>query len=194
MKDFYRILGLNRNCSTQDIKSAYRRLAQEWHPDKNKSSNAHEKFIEIHEAYEFLSNPDKRKFYDSLHNTETKKDIVASPKSTQQQRQTYEKFEKEAHMKAEYYSRVSFDKYFTDFLSGIDKVQRGCGYIFSVGWAIFFMICGGYGLILYFKGLFMVEKLVLWRMLVFGTLLLVVSCLFIYAGYKIIKWALKAVG
>lgn len=192
MKDFYRILGLNQNCSAQEIKSAYRKLAQEWHPDKNKSPNAQERFIEIHEAYEFLSNPDKRKFYDSLHNTEPQKDIVVSSKSTEQQKQTYEKFEKEAHMKAEYYSKVSFDKYFTDFLSGIDKVQTGCAYIFAGGWGIFFIIAGFYGLILFFKTLFTGENLVLWRILVFGTILLIVSCLFIYGGYKIIKWVTKA--
>lgn len=147
MKDYYKILGLNRNCSDQEIKSAYRKLAQQWHPDKNKASNAHEKFIEIHEAYEFLSNPEKRNLYDTLQNEEIVKDIVVSAKPTQQQKQTYERFEKEAHMKAEYYSKVSFDKYFTDFLSGIDKVQTGCAYFFGAGFGAFLFICGLYGFI-----------------------------------------------
>ena len=51
----YEILGINRNATKQEIKKAYRQLALLWHPDKNKNSNAHEKFIEINESYLILS-------------------------------------------------------------------------------------------------------------------------------------------
>jgi molecular chaperone DnaJ len=66
-KDYYQILGVNRNASDKEIKQAYRRLARKHHPDINpgdKSSEA--KFKEINAAYEVLSNPEKRKKYDQF--------------------------------------------------------------------------------------------------------------------------------
>jgi len=53
---YYKILGLTENASLNDIKKAYRHKAKAYHPDINKAPNAHEKFIEINEAYEFLIN------------------------------------------------------------------------------------------------------------------------------------------
>lgn len=55
-KDFYEILGVNRNSSENDIKIAYRQLAKQYHPDLNKNSNAQEKFIELNNAYTELTN------------------------------------------------------------------------------------------------------------------------------------------
>jgi len=63
-KDFYKILGVDRSASEKDIKKAYRKLARENHPDVNKSSGAEAKFKEISEAYQVLSDPDKRALYD----------------------------------------------------------------------------------------------------------------------------------
>ena len=63
-KDFYEVLGVNKGASQADIKSAYRKLALKYHPDKNKSADAEEKFKEISEAYEILSDPLKREEYD----------------------------------------------------------------------------------------------------------------------------------
>lgn len=63
-KDFYKILGVDRSASEKDIKKAYRKLARENHPDVNKSSGAEAKFKEISEAYQVISDPDKRALYD----------------------------------------------------------------------------------------------------------------------------------
>lgn len=65
-KDYYQILGVSKSASAQEIKSAYRKLALEYHPDRNKSKEAGEKFKEVTKAYEVLSNEDKRKQYDQF--------------------------------------------------------------------------------------------------------------------------------
>lgn len=63
-KDYYKILGIVKGASDDDVKKAYRKQALKWHPDKNKSANAEEKFKEVAEAYEVLSDPKKREIYD----------------------------------------------------------------------------------------------------------------------------------
>jgi len=65
VKDFYEILGVPRNASLDDIKKAYRELALRYHPDRNKSKDAEEKFKEINEAYAVLGDEEKRKQYDT---------------------------------------------------------------------------------------------------------------------------------
>jgi molecular chaperone DnaJ len=66
MKDYYEILGLNKDCTQEDIKKAYRKLAIKYHPDKNPDNKeAEEKFREINEANDTLSDPDKRAAYDN---------------------------------------------------------------------------------------------------------------------------------
>eukprot|EP00117_Sycon_ciliatum_P038640 scpid11130/ scgid0859/ DnaJ homolog subfamily B member 4; Heat shock 40 kDa protein 1 homolog; Human liver DnaJ-like protein len=63
-KDYYKILGVSRDASESDIKKAYRKMALKFHPDKNKDPGAEDKFKEISEAYEVLSDSDKRAVYD----------------------------------------------------------------------------------------------------------------------------------
>lgn len=63
-KDYYKILGLNKGASEEDIKKAYRKMALKYHPDKNKSADAEEKFKAVAEAYEVLSDKKKRDIYD----------------------------------------------------------------------------------------------------------------------------------
>src|SRR5438477_3306273 len=63
-RDFYDILGVERGASDAEIKRAYRRLAQQWHPDVNADPAAHERFKEINEAYQVLSDPQRRQAYD----------------------------------------------------------------------------------------------------------------------------------
>ncbi|GJQ84479.1 hypothetical protein Trydic_g15678 [Trypoxylus dichotomus] len=63
-KDYYKILGISKNATDDDIKKAYRKMALKYHPDKNKSPGADEVFKEAAEAYEVLSDKKKREIYD----------------------------------------------------------------------------------------------------------------------------------
>src|SRR5262249_32037867 len=63
-RDFYEVLGVEREAGEAEIKKAYRKLAMEFHPDRNKSSEAEERFKEITEAYEVLRDPEQRAAYD----------------------------------------------------------------------------------------------------------------------------------
>jgi DnaJ-class molecular chaperone len=65
-KDLYKVLGVAKSASQDEIKKAYRKLAIEYHPDKNKTKEAEDKFKEINQAYEVLGNEQKRKQYDQF--------------------------------------------------------------------------------------------------------------------------------
>jgi len=66
MQDYYQTLGVSKQASGDEIKKAYRKLALEWHPDRNKSADATEKFKAINEAFEVLSDSQKRARYDQF--------------------------------------------------------------------------------------------------------------------------------
>ena len=63
-KNYYNTLGIDRHSTEEEIKKAYRKLALKYHPDKNKQPGAEERFKEIAEAYEVLSDPSKRATFD----------------------------------------------------------------------------------------------------------------------------------
>ena len=69
-RDYYEILGLAKTASDEDIKKSYRKLAMKFHPDRNKEPGAEEQFKEAKEAYEALSDPDRRKEYDQFGHTD----------------------------------------------------------------------------------------------------------------------------
>jgi DnaJ-class molecular chaperone len=65
MQDSYRILGVSPSATADLIKAAYRKKAAQYHPDKNQSTDAPTRFREVQEAYEVLSDPERRKAYDA---------------------------------------------------------------------------------------------------------------------------------
>ena len=62
--NYYAILGLDKTATHQQIVAAFRRMAIKYHPDRNHSLNANEKFILVHKAFEVLGNPERRRWYD----------------------------------------------------------------------------------------------------------------------------------
>src|SRR3990167_11130413 len=65
-RDYYDILGVSKSASDAELKSSYRKMAMQWHPDRNKSPEAETKFKEINEAYQVLSDPKKKSTYDQF--------------------------------------------------------------------------------------------------------------------------------
>ncbi|HLB12759.1 MAG TPA: molecular chaperone DnaJ, partial [Dehalococcoidia bacterium] len=63
-RDYYEVLGISRSATDEEVKKAFRKLAHQFHPDLNKNHDAEERFKEVNEAYEVLSDPDKRSNYD----------------------------------------------------------------------------------------------------------------------------------
>ncbi len=80
-KDYYQILGVPRNASDEEVKKAYRKLAMQYHPDRNPKREkwANEKFKEINEAYGVLGEPQKRRQYDQFGTVGNVGDIFGSP-------------------------------------------------------------------------------------------------------------------
>ena len=87
LKNYYKILNIQKDASSEQIKDAYRKLVKFWHPDVNPSSSSHEKIIEINEAYEILRDQDKRevynRIYDEYFGTES---VVVATESTKERR------------------------------------------------------------------------------------------------------------
>lgn len=124
-KDYYKVLGVDKKASADDIKKAYRKLAVKYHPDKNAGDKAaEEKFKEINEAYDVLSDADKRNKYDTL------------GENWQQYQQTgnaggYYSQQGNAQGRTHYYGGESdFSDFFESFFgagAGFSKSSRGRG-------------------------------------------------------------------
>jgi curved DNA-binding protein len=124
-KDYYQILGVSRNATNEQIKKAYRKLAMQYHPDRNPSKEkwANEKFKAINEAFSILGDPEKRRQYDQFGTVGNIGDIFGSPYT----RTTFEDLMKDFGSSG---LRFDFlDNIFGDFLKG-----RGFSFrIFSQG-------------------------------------------------------------
>src|SRR5690349_18288039 len=78
-KDYYKVLGVERGASDEDLKKAYRRLARKYHPDVSKERDAKERFQEVAEAYETLRYKEKRAAYDNLGRFDAGQDFRPPP-------------------------------------------------------------------------------------------------------------------
>ena len=182
IKDLYKALGLRATASQDEIKKSYRRLAMEYHPDRNGASDAHARFVEIGEAYEILSDPTKRRHYDALRSQAP----VTSPvrQSREQTEGDFSAWSEAARQKYSRYASMTFESFaatlkhvvketarhtfnFYSFATGL--LMAGAGFFFlvdHVGRAMAEGFGGGYiigiavDLLMGFGGLLLVKDAV----------------------------------
>lgn len=151
--NLYDILHVDRYATKEDIKKSYRRLALEWHPDKNKNIHAHEKFIEINQAYLILSDDEARSKYNieyDLYLADIKKEPVFSDyqydngKKSHKTKSDYHdpdlnKWTKTANKQAEKFASMSF----ADFAKIIGEIVVESGK--QAGTAVVYAFAGFFG-------------------------------------------------
>jgi curved DNA-binding protein CbpA len=165
IKNHYETLGVSPNADKRAIKKAYRKLALEFHPDKNKSLDAHEKFIEINEAYLILYDDEARLRYDreyqfhfaskqepkTEYSERTEKQRKSSSQESGKERsyQRYEdedlnKWSKNAREQAESFAKMAFNE-FSNLVVGVVKetgFQLGNSLIMALGAILTMSGCG----------------------------------------------------
>lgn len=124
-KDYYSILGVTKSASSDEIKKAFRDKAKAYHPDVCKRPDAHQRFVEIAEAYEVLKDPDARKSYDSLFNQAAKTRIHTHTDRDARDRayQDFERTQQRAKDKAEHYAKMDLE----------DLITRILGFTYELG-------------------------------------------------------------
>ena len=144
IKDYYKILGLSISATQNEIKQSYRKLAVFWHPDRNSNPIALEKMKEINEAYEILSDENKRKSYNKIYqeyfiNSQIVKYQGQSEKqyNEEKEKSVKQKYEKEYNDLKEWTSNIQFSlKKFDEFLessiSKFDKLIENFSYYFPI--------------------------------------------------------------
>jgi len=108
IKDYYSILGIANNATKAEIRKAYRRLAKMYHPDVNKAKDAHDRFIEITEAYEILINQSYRFYKQTVETATTTKEWR---ESEYKKNEEYEKFRQEAREKAQRQAKMRYEEF-----------------------------------------------------------------------------------
>lgn len=139
MKNYYLILEVQPDATQDEIKKAYRKLALQWHPDKNPSPDAHDKFIEINEAYLVLSDPVKRKAYDELINPSFQQ--TESKYEGESGSNDFEEFVHSAREKAKKYATFSFDEFSKSLAKSLGEAGKVVGK--SAMNSIFYYFLGG---------------------------------------------------
>ena len=139
LKDYYKILGISKDASNQEIKSAYRELAKKWHPDVCNEPNAHEKFIEISEAYEILKDPVKRQQYDQhfKYKQQVKQEKYSESDyqrnreyentSTNKNYEAFRRAQEEARRKAQEYANTNIEDFMNTVLGVVFEVGKRAG-------------------------------------------------------------------
>ena len=141
MKNYYSILGIFNNASQDDIKRAYRQKAKLYHPDVSDLDNAQELFVQVHEAYSILSNPQRRSHYDLiLDNYLNKQKPIKS--------EIFKDWEVRAKEEGVRYSNLSFTEFKYKVLDALVIVVEGtkkatifgCGMFYSISFIVISLI------------------------------------------------------
>lgn len=108
MKDYYAILGVEDSANEEQIKSAFRKRAMEYHPDRNKAPDAHQKFVEITEAYEVLRDPNKRSRYDQMRRLGATQQAY---EQSQRRDQSFYQWQQQARTRGSEYADMSYEEF-----------------------------------------------------------------------------------
>lgn len=119
--NYYAALGLPELSTIQEIKSAYRRSAMQWHPDRNKTAGAQQKFIQIQMAYDFLKDAERRRDYDAYLRQSSEGESIqqdqANTRPDYQARTTESVWQESMKRQAESYANMPYE----DFVSTLSK-------------------------------------------------------------------------
>lgn len=144
IKDYYKILGSSISATQNEIKQSYRKLAVFWHPDRNSNPIALEKMKELNEAYEILSDENKRISYNKIYqeyfiNSQVVKYQGQSEKqyNEEKEKSVKQKYEKEYNDLKEWTSNIKFslkkfDKFLENSISKFDKPIENFSYYFPI--------------------------------------------------------------
>jgi hypothetical protein len=140
MKDYYSILEIRKNASIDDIKKSYRKLALKFHPDVCNEPNTEQKFIEITEAYQILSDTEQRKIYDELISGIENDDNTSR----------FETYKKKAQQKAETYAHFDISKFKETILDNLNQAyetsKRGAKLGCGIYGGLLFLCAGIFGI------------------------------------------------
>lgn len=177
--NYYKILNVSKYASLVEIRSAFRKLALDNHPDKNPNPTAHETFIKLNEAYQILSNPQKRKQYDYLTDPSNQNPAPTNSEKLRQWQQNMKQEAEKGRQNAAIYSN-DFDLFSKKFLKkvALDIFLGVIGLFFGEIYGLVgALVMGIGGIILIFK---------YWNsgFVFFGIFLLVLSVLLFRSHYK----------
>ncbi|UKN00208.1 J domain-containing protein [Paracrocinitomix mangrovi] len=194
MENLYDILEIDIDAEEKVIKRAYRKLALKWHPDKNSDPTAHDKFIKINEAYEILSNPEKKEVYDSLLRDELLKSVITVYSKESEKEHDYNSFNQwkhEAKMSANERAKMPFQ----EFKEFVGDIVRGTINFFNVIFmGAMYIAWGPYGLIYSIIKLvevinnFGTENVGIWQVFITIVFVLVTSFVTLGGGVAIVKF------
>lgn len=120
-KDYYSILNIPNNSTKEEIVKAFRELAKKYHPDKNPSPNASDKFREVFEAYEILKDDEKRKVYDHYWNIKFKNKTVVSQNDFEPE---FKEQRESAKQTADKYSKMPYEDFINSAIFEIKFVVK----------------------------------------------------------------------
>ena len=157
MRDYYQVLGVTAAASIDEIRAAFRKLAMQYHPDRNSSPTAQSTFIEITEAYEILRDPHRRQVYESMFmDNKVENDVEANTGSSSEgsYRETYYSWTEQAHARAKSYASMPYNRFVLNVLDALGRAAPHVTHYARVGFiAYVFVLSGGLLAVCGFVGL-----------------------------------------
>ena len=145
--DYYKVLNISENATLEEIKKAFRELAKEYHPDKNKSSDASVKFREVFEAYEILKDKITKEIFDERRRKFYNKQSAEFNNEKYTKSDAYENVKTEANKRAEYFSKMTFDDFLHSSIFMLKKATSKFALILMFLFGLFMIFFGLFALV-----------------------------------------------